>query len=410
MSVPSESLAPGLAKTEEAPGEIVNLPVARNVDVTTGPEDLLIVNPGQLYTEPTPEFYVEMRRRIDAWFKERGLTRFAPARQLWKGWICFTIALTSYILILSQSVPRWAMLPMCLLAGMSLFIFAMSFAHDSCHSAMSPNKHINALWAYAYDIAGVSSYITNTDHMSGHHRAPNVSGIDVAVGSDVEPTFRLHPQVPLHWWQRFQHLYFPIAYALSTLHKWFILDYTGIAGNRFGLRSGRRGAGKKIVIALCFKAFTMFWAIALPMLVMHIHWWELVLGLLSFHLLPGLLVGLTFQLTHISDINEFPSLAPDGKLHTSRALHTLRTNLDIMPESRLLNSFTCGLMSHVSHHLFPEIAHEYLPDIAPIIEQTAKEYGVPYKKHPTLLSALRAHYRILRTFASETAEARRAYA
>src|SRR5258708_4856349 len=168
--------------------EIVSLPTAADVDVNSGPEDLLVVNPGQLYTEPTPEFYLVMRRRIDNWFKERGLSRFAPPRQLWKGWICFTIAVISYVLILTQSVPRWAMLPMCLLSGMTAFIFAMSFAHDSCHSAMSANPRWNALWAYAYDIAGVSSYITNTDHMSGHHRAPNVSGIAVAVGSAVEPT------------------------------------------------------------------------------------------------------------------------------------------------------------------------------------------------------------------------------
>ncbi|MEA2166629.1 MAG: linoleoyl-CoA desaturase [Thermoanaerobaculia bacterium] len=383
---------------------------AGEVDGTIGPEDILTVNPGKLYTEPTPEFYLEMKRRIDSWFRERNLTRFAPPRQLWKGWICFTIAVISYALILTQMVPRWAMLPMCLLSGMTMFIFAMSFAHDSCHNAMSPNPRWNALWAYAYDIAGVSSYITNTDHMSGHHRAPNVSGIDVAVGSDVEPTFRLHPDVPLHWWQRAQHLYFPIAYALSTLHKWFILDYTGILGNRFGLRSGRRGALKKITIALAFKVFTMFWAIGLPIMILHVRWWEIVLGLLAFHTLPGLLVGLTFQLTHISDINDFPSLAPDGKLHTSRALHTLRTNLDIMPESRLLNAFTCGLMSHVSHHLFPEIAHEYLPDIAPIIERTAQEYGVPYKKHPTLKSALLGHYRILRFFSRDTPDQHRAYA
>ena len=70
-----------------------------------------------------------------------------------------------------------------------------------------------------------------------------------------------------------------------------------------------------------------------------------------------------------------------------------------MPQSRWLNSFSCGLTLHVSHHLFPEIAHTYLPDIAPIIERTAKEYGVPYKKHETLRAALRSHYRLLKTFA-----------
>ena len=364
-----------------------------------GREDQLLLNPAGLYTEPTPAFYLEMRRRIDEWFRERGLSKSAPPRQLFKGLFFLMVAATCYTLILTQTVPRWSMLPLCLVSGMSLFVFAMSFAHDACHGAMSNKGKINALWCYAYDLAGVSSYITNIDHMSGHHRAPNVDGIDVAVGSDVEPTFRLHPDVPHLKWHSFQHLYFPIAYALSTLHKWFILDYTGMVRDRFGLRTNRRKARNKVIMALVFKAFTLGWAIILPLVVMKLRWWELVLGILSFHLIPGLLVGLTFQLTHISEINAFPRLAPDGRLHTSRALHTLETNLDIMPQSRWLNSFSCGLTLHVSHHLFPEIAHTYLPDIAPIIERTAKEYGVPYKKHETLRAALRSHYRLLKTFA-----------
>ena len=342
---------------------------------------------------------VEMRRRIDEWFRERGLAKSAPPSQLFKGLFFLIIAITCYTLILTQTVPRWSMLPLCLVSGMSLFVFAMSFAHDACHGAMSSKGKINAFWCYAYDLAGVSSYITNIDHMSGHHRAPNVDGIDVAVGSDVEPTFRLHPDVPPLKWHSYQHLYFPIAYALSTLHKWFILDYTGMIRDRFGLRTNRRKARNKVIMALIFKVFTLGWAIILPLVVMKLRWWELVLGILSFHLIPGLLVGLTFQLTHISEINAFPRLAPDGRLHTSRALHTLETNLDIMPQSRWLNSFSCGLTLHVSHHLFPEIAHTYLPDIAPIIEKTAKEYGVPYKKHETFRAALGAHYRLLKTFA-----------
>jgi linoleoyl-CoA desaturase len=371
-------------------------------DDSAGAEDRLMLNPGRLYTESAPEFYIEMHRRIDEWFKERGLSKFAPPSQYYKGWFFFAVALTCYMLVITETVPKVAMLPLIMLAGLSLFIFAMSFAHDACHGAMSPRAKTNALWCYAYDIAGVSSYITNSDHMKGHHRAPNVAGIDVAIGSDVDPTFRLHPEVPHRWWQTGQHLYFPLAYAMSTLHKWFILDYTGIIGNRFGLRSGRRGAGKKLAIALAFKAFTLVWAIFLPLAVMNVKWWEVGLGVVAFHLLPGLFVGLTFQLTHISEGNDFPSLAPDGRLHTSRPLHTLNTNLDVMPQARWLNWLSCGLTLHVTHHLFPEIAHTYLCDIAPIVESTAAKYGVRYQKRETLMSAISAHYRVLRFFSRET--------
>lgn len=367
-------------------------------DESLGREDHLLTNPGSLYTESAPEFYLEMRRRVDQWFSENNLPKYAPASQYFKAGFFFIIAVTIYVLVITESVPRWSMLPLCMLSGMSLFVFAMGLAHDACHGAISSKRWANTLACYAYDIAGVSSYITNLDHMRGHHRAPNVDGIDVAIGSDVEPSFRLHPDVKYHPWHRLQHLYFPIGYALSTIHKWFILDYTEMIQDRFGLRTTRRKAKRKVAVMLFFKLLTLFWAIALPLLVMNVRWWQVGLGVLSFHLLPGLLVGLTFQLTHISEGNEFPSLNHEGRLNTSRALHTLDTNLDILPQSRLLNWFSCGLTLHVTHHLFPEISHTYLPDIAPIVEKTAAEYHVPYKKRTTLFSALQSHYRLLRSF------------
>jgi linoleoyl-CoA desaturase len=389
--------------TSRVPGQAPDDPGARLPDEALGHEDHLLFNPGSLYTEPVPAFYIEMRRRVDRWFSDRGLTKYAPPSQIWKGLAGLAIALVAYVLVVTETVPRWAMLPLCMISGMSLFIFAMSVAHDGCHGAISSKRSMNKLACLAYDIAGVSSYITNIDHMKGHHRAPNVDGIDVAIGSDVEPTFRLHPDMPHYPWHRLQHLYFPFAYALSTIHKWFILDYAEIFHNRWGVRSGRHDARRKLAIALSFKAFTMFWAIGVPLMVMNVTWWEVGLGVVFFHLLPGTLVGLTFQLTHISEGNLFPSLDPEGHLHTSRALHTLETNLDIMPASRWLNALSCGLTLHVTHHLFPEIAHAYLPDISPIVEETAREYGVPYKKHTTIASAVAAHYRVLKQLGQPSA-------
>jgi hypothetical protein len=57
-------------------------------DASQGKEDLLLINPGSLYTDPPPEFYLEMRRRVDAWFKQRNLPKSAPPSQIIKGPCC----------------------------------------------------------------------------------------------------------------------------------------------------------------------------------------------------------------------------------------------------------------------------------------------------------------------------------
>jgi linoleoyl-CoA desaturase len=50
----------------------------------------------------------------------------------------------------------------------------------------------------------------------------------------------------------------------------------------------------------------------------------------------------------------------------------------------------------VEHHLFPNICHVHYRDLAKIIEKTCREYGVQYKAHDTMWSAVGSHYRWLR--------------
>lgn len=41
----------------------------------------------------------------------------------------------------------------------------------------------------------------------------------------------------------------------------------------------------------------------------------------------------------------------------------------------------------VEHHLFPGFCHFYYPAIAPIVQQTCKEFDVPYHCFPTVRGA-----------------------
>ena len=41
-------------------------------------------------------------------------------------------------------------------------------------------------------------------------------------------------------------------------------------------------------------------------------------------------------------------------------------------------------MLQVVHHLFPNICHTHYPAIAPIVVDTCREFGIPYKVFPTV--------------------------
>ena len=50
----------------------------------------------------------------------------------------------------------------------------------------------------------------------------------------------------------------------------------------------------------------------------------------------------------------------------------------------------------IEHHLFPQISHVHLPSIAPIVKQTAEEFGIPYRASTTYMQALGLHTKMLR--------------
>jgi linoleoyl-CoA desaturase len=46
--------------------------------------------------------------------------------------------------------------------------------------------------------------------------------------------------------------------------------------------------------------------------------------------------------------------------------------------------------------LFHKISHVHYPEIAKIVKQTAKEFGIPHLENKTLLSAIKSHINYLK--------------
>ena len=61
---------------------------------------------------------------------------------------------------------------------------------------------------------------------------------------------------------------------------------------------------------------------------------------------------------------------------------------------KILKKVSCVFHQH-KHEIFPNICHVHYKDIAPIVEETAKEFGVPYHHHRTFMHALKSHFTLL---------------
>jgi linoleoyl-CoA desaturase len=69
----------------------------------------------------------------------------------------------------------------------------------------------------------------------------------------------------------------------------------------------------------------------------------------------------------------------------------LHTTTNFGRKNRAFSWYVGGLNYQVEHHLFPNVCHVHYRAISPIVEQTALEFGLPYKSKETFIDALYAH-------------------
>jgi linoleoyl-CoA desaturase len=77
----------------------------------------------------------------------------------------------------------------------------------------------------------------------------------------------------------------------------------------------------------------------------------------------------------------------------SWAAHQLHTTANFATDNALAR-FLCGGLTHqIEHHLFPQVCHVHYPALSKIVQQVAREHGLPYHSTPTFFGALGSHVR-----------------
>ena len=114
------------------------------------------------------------------------------------------------------------------------------------------------------------------------------------------------------------------------------------------------------------------------------------------HFIAGLMLGMIFQPAHVMETSEFPVPDSDHEIDNNWAIHQLYTTANFAPNNFLLNWYAGGLNYQIEHHLFPTICHVHYKRISKIVQETAKEYGLPYHVQPTFFSAIWNHGKMLK--------------
>jgi len=339
-------------------------------------------------------FLPTLKERVDLFFKEQNVSRHANGLMIFKTVLFLSLAVGLYLVIITSVLPLYLQLVAAILLGMTMSFIGFNICHDALHGAYSSNKKVNKVLGFIFNIIGANAYMWNLTHNVVHHTYTNIvhhdEDIEIAPGlirvSSTEKVNRL---------QRYQHIYAFFLYSLTTLSWFFRKDYKKFFQKNIGDSHVNKHPKIEYFNLFFYKAiyYTLF--IVLPLLLMDITWWQFLIGYVVMNLAEGLVLGLVFQLAHVVEDTEI--VETDGNnIENAWAVHQLMTTANFAPTNKLANFLCGGLNLQVEHHLFPKICHVHYRKLSPIVQQTARDFNLPYHVNRSFFSALHSHYQFLK--------------
>ncbi len=338
-------------------------------------------------------FHTELKRRISAYFTEKGKSTTGNSALFTKAiilMICFGVIYVH--LVFFTPVVFWQIIESVLLGGVIAAI-GFNVMHDGAHGSFSKYKWVNVLAAFSLNILGGNSFMWNMKHNVIHHAFTNVDGLDDDI--DIQPWLRMSSTQKKYKLHKYQHIYFWLLYSLLYILWIFVLDYQKYFKSKVGMLTLKKMALKDHVIFWSFKMFNLFLFVGLPIYMVGFSSW--LISFLLFTLVAGFVLSIVFQLAHTVEHTAFPvPNVETNKLEDEWAVHQIKTTANFATNNKLVSWLVGGLNFQIEHHLFPKISHIHYPAISKIIKQACIEYGITYIEYPRVRYAVASHVAYLK--------------
>ncbi len=339
-----------------------------------------------------------LRRRLDHFFTERGISPKADAAMWGKIAVGLAVLVGAWVSLYALRLGSWKFFVLYLVGGLAQTFLLLNIAHDSNHNAISSRPLVNKTLNYVFDLCGISSYMWRILHHRGHHSCVNLHGEDDALSG--RGLFRFTPYDSRAPWHRFQHMYGLFLYALFSLEYVCVRDFECFFFPTHDYLKRTKHPLQEYIILFVGKGFYLTYMLILPVVVLGMSPLLVVAAFLAVHLIVGLSVALVFQTTHTIDSTYFPS---DRGEFDNGVYHIFATTADYATENPLVGWLAGGLNHHIVHHLCPFVCHTHYAPLTRIVRETAEEFGIPYRQHSTMTRAIWHHLLLLKQLGSEDA-------
>jgi linoleoyl-CoA desaturase len=338
-------------------------------------------------------FQLELRRRVDEYFRVTGRRQRDCWQMYLKTAILIACLAVSYLLLVFAAHAWWQSVPLAVLLGLAAAGIGFNIQHDGGHHAYSDRRWINKLMAMTLDMIGGSSYLWHWKHVVIHHTYVNVTGHDSDLNLGIFG--RVTPHQPRLAFHRWQHLYLWPLYGFLAIRWHLVDDFRRLIAGRIGRHRIRRPTGGDLVVLVAGKAIFFGWAFGVPLLfhpasAVLVHYGVAALVL-------GTTLSVVFQVAHCVEQAAFPpASARTRRIERAWAVHQAETAVNFARPSRVVGWLLGGLNFQIEHHLFPRISHVTYPAISKLVEQTCRDFGIAYTEHKSFREGVTAHFRWLR--------------
>ncbi|MGD1840169.1 MAG: fatty acid desaturase family protein [Thermonemataceae bacterium] len=337
------------------------------------------------------QFFSVLKKRVDHYFKERNISKYANTQMVIKSIVLLSAYILSFVAILTLQLPVWANMLLWFAMGVALAGIGMSVMHDANHGAYSPNKTINRIMAHTLNLLGGSTLNWKLQHNILHHTYTNIADMD----DDVENKLALKfsPNTERKGFHQYQYIYAFFFYGLLTLYWAALKDFVQFFKyNANGVNPNNRKENTNFLIRMVIDKIVYFFILLfIPIYFFHLPALQVITGFLLMHFVGGIILTVVFQLAHVVEGATHPLPDMQGNIDNHWAVHQLYTTVNFSRKNKWLSWYVGGLNFQVEHHLFPRMCHVHYPNIAPIVKQTAEEFGVPYQENETFGEALKSH-------------------
>jgi linoleoyl-CoA desaturase len=345
------------------------------------------------------EFFLTLRKRVNLYFKEKNIAKTGDYRMYLKVVAMLSIYLVPYFFIVFGLYTNiYTYFGLWILMGLGAGGCGLSIMHEANHGTLSNNQTLNRVLSKVLNLIGGNALNWKIQHNVLHHTYTNIHGYD----EDITPRggiVRFNPHEKAKPWHKYQYIYAWILYGLMTLMWVTFKEFFQLRKyEKMGLVKAQGRSFKVEFLKLIgYKILYYGYVMVIPIITLTMFpWYFVLLGFFIQHFITGFLLGLVFQPAHIIESSEYPMHDKDLTVEANWAVHQLETTCDFAPSNKLLSWYVGGLNYQVEHHLFPNICHVHYPEIAKIVAQTTKEYGIAYHVQPTFSGAIASHARMLK--------------